>query len=322
MAVPTWTQQVDNLFSTTWSYRRGPAVEQAFTNTPLAFWLRERGRVKNISGYTRIEIILDYGENDSLRWLGKGDTLPVTDPEILTVAYEEWRYAAVNIVRYWQDDQKNKGQARLLNYVEAKLNAAERTLWQELERVLFADGTGDKEPNGLRNIVSVSPSTGTLHGIDRSTYSWFRNQAKAASGAFSTYGISDMRNLLNTLLRFKGTSLADYTLVTDQVTFEAYEDETLEYKRIVNQTLADAGFEHLTFKGRPFLWSPQAPEARVYMLNTNAIQLVCDEAEFMQMTEWKPIPDQPNDRMAQIVVVLNMVSPRPVVNGVLYNITY
>jgi hypothetical protein len=324
MAVPTWTQQVDNIFTTTWSYRKGPAVEQAFKKTPLAFWLKERERVQPLSGHTRIEIILDYGENDTLRWMGRGDTLPVSDPEILTMAYEEWRYAGVNIVRFWQDDQKNKGQARLLNYVESKLNAAERTIWQELERVFFADGTGSKEPNGFQNIIADDPTTGVLHGIDRATYPWFRNISKAASGAFSTYGVHDMRNLRNTLLSYSGTNASDYTIVTDQTTFEAYEDELLGMKRIINQTLADAGFEdqHIMFKGSPFLWSPQSPSAKIYFVNTNAVKLMVDEDEFMSMTEWKPIPDQPNDRMAQIVLVLNMITNRPVVNGVLTGITY
>lgn len=322
--IPTWTQNIDNIFTTTWSYRKGPAIEQAFEKTPLAFWLRERQRVKNIPGHTRIEILLDYGSNDTLRWLGKGDTLPVTDPEFLTMAYEDWRYGGVNIVRFWQDDQRNKGQARLVNYVESKLNTAERSFWQELERAFFADGTGAKEPNGFQNLIAVDPTSGVIHGLDRAQYPWFRNQSKAASGVFSVFGIADMRNFRNSLLRQSGTVAKDYTLVTDQVTFEAYEDELLDMKHIVNQQLADAGFEdqHVMFKGSPFLWSPQAPAAKIYFVNTNAIQLVCDEDEFLSMTEWKPVPDQPNDRMAQIVLVLNMVTPRPVVNGVLHSITY
>lgn len=322
MTVPSWTQQVDNLFTTTWSYRKGPAVEQAFLNTPLAFWLRERDRVKNLSGHTRIEIPLDYGVNDSMRWLGKGDALPVTDPELLTMAYEEWRYGGVNIIRFWQDEQKNKGQAKMIDYVEAKLRAAERAIWQELERCFFSDGSGLREPNGLQNIIAVDPSTGTLHGIDRAVHTWFRNQTKAASGSFPVYGDADMRNMLNTLTKFTNTMIRDYVLVTDQTTYEAYEDTLLGMKRIVNQRLADAGFDNFVFKGCPFIWSPQAPSGRIYFVNTESVKLYIDEDEFLSMTEWKPLPDQPKDRMAQIVIVLNLVCSRPSVNGVLHSITY
>ena len=319
-----WTQSIDNIFSSTWSYRRGPAIEQSFNKTPFAFWLREKGRVKQISGHTRLEIILDYGENTNFAWLTKGAALPTADPNFLTMAFEDWRYAGINILRFWVDDQKNKGQARLINYVESKLNMAERTIWQRLESIFFGDGTTANAPNGLQNIIPVNPAVGVLHGIDRATFPWWRNVTRAASGVFAVHGISDMRNLRNTLLRQAGTGVDDYTLVTDQVTFEAYEDELLDMKRIVNQKLVDAGFEdqHIMFKGSPFLWSAQSPAARVYFVNTNFFSLMCDEDEFMQMTEWKPIPAQPNDRMAQIVLVLNLVTSRPAVHGVLHGITY
>lgn len=40
----------------------------------------------------------------------------------------------------------------------------------------------------------------------------------------------------------------------------------------------------------------------------------------MQMTEWKAIPEQVNDRVAQILCTLNVVSSRPIVHGVLHTI--
>lgn len=321
MPIPNWTQTVDNLFTSTWSLRRKEAVEQAFLKTPLAFWLKEKGRIEHVSGYTRIEIPLDYASNETIRWIGKGDSVPLGDKEFLTMAYEDWKYVAVSIIRYGVEDQKNRGQAQLLRLVESKINAAERALWEEFERVFFADGVGSNEPNGFQNIIADLPTTGTLHGINRAEYAWFRNQYKAATGSFAIYGISDMRTLLNTCLKYSKAEIKDIVIVTDQTSFEYYEDEVLEMRRIVNQTLADAGFENIQFKGRPMFWSPSAPSAKMYFINTQYLKLVTDEEYFMQMTEWKPIPDQVNDRVCQILCTQNLVSSRPVVHGVLHTIT-
>jgi len=308
------------MFTTTWSYRKAKAEEQAFLKTPFAFWMKQGGRVENIQGHTRIEIPLEYGSNDTLRWIGKGSTIPISDPNLLTMAYEDWRYVAVSVVRYGVDDQKNRGQAQLINYVKTKLGAAERALWEEFERAFFADGSGALEPNGLQNIVSDLPTSGTVHGIDRATYTWFRNQYKSATGAASIYLVSDMRNLMNTCTKYAKAELNDLAIVTDQTSFELYEDETMEQKRIVNQKMADAGFENFQFKGRPMFWSPYAPSAKMYFINTNYLKMVKDEQYFMQMTEWKSIPEQVNDRVAQILCTLNVVSSRPIVHGVLHTI--
>lgn len=325
MAAPTtWTLQIDNLFTTTWAYRKPGAVEQAFRTTPLAFYLMDKGRIKKVKGFRRIEINLDYGTNSAVTWLEKGDELTEVDNEFLTVAYEDWKYAAVNIVRYYQDDQKNKGQAQLINYVESKLASAERAMWQELETVLFSDGSVSKKPLGLQKVIADTiPSSGTdyLHGIDRVANTWWRQNIKSASGVFGTYGIPDMRNLLNTLSSYRGVNPRSYVLVTDQAVFEAYEDELLEHYRIVDKKMADLGFENYTFKGRTLLWSPQAPSGKVYFINTDNLEVWVDEDEFLEMTEWKPIPNR-LDRMAQLKVVMNMACSRLAVQGVLTGITF
>ena len=89
MASPTWSQVIDNLFTSTWAYRKAEAVEQAFLKTPFIFWLREKGRIENIAGYTRIEIPLDYGTNETIRWISKGTPVPIQDNELITMAYED-----------------------------------------------------------------------------------------------------------------------------------------------------------------------------------------------------------------------------------------
>jgi hypothetical protein len=302
-------------------YRKKEAIEQAFLKTPFIFWLRHKGHVEQISGYTRVEIPLDYGENETVRWIARGMTVPIQDSEIITMAYENWTYVAVSIIRWFEEDQKNRGKAQMINLIDRKLNAAERTLWEEMERVMFADGTGLYEPNGLQNLISSSPTTGVVHGLDRATYSWWQNQQVTSSGASAVYLVSDMRHCLNNILQYSKTEITDIVLITTQTIYEYYEDVCLEMKIISNQMMADAGFDSIQFKGRPLIWCPSAPSGNMYFVNTRYIKLMCDEGFFMEMTDWKQIPDQPFDKVAQIVCTMNLITSRPVASLVLTGIT-
>jgi hypothetical protein len=320
MPVPSWTQDIDNLYTSTWAYRKKEAIEQAFLKTPFIFWLKKKGQAEGISGHRRIEIPLDYGRNETIRWITKGDTVPIQDSEMLTMAYEDWKYVAVSIVRWFTEDQQNRGKAQAINLVSTKLNAAEREIWEEFERVMFADGTGSNEPNGLQNLVSSTPTTGTVHGLNRATYDWWQNQQKTASGAAAVYLVPDMRTCLNDIVKYSRAEISDIALVTTQAVFELYEDVCLEMKILSNTMMADAGFDSIQFKGRPIMWCPSAPSGKMYFLNTKNIKLVYDDGYFMEMTDWKQIPDQPFDKVAQIVCAMNLITNRPVVLKVMDSI--
>lgn len=257
-----------------------------------------------------------------MRWIRRGSTMPMTESQLLTMCYEEWKYVAVSINRFGIDEQKNKGSARIINYTEEKVSSAESALWEEFERVVFADGSGVDECNGLQNLIAATPTSGTVHGLDRATYDWFQNQTKTASGAFSVYAISDMRNMLNNLTKYSKSEVKDIFMMTDQTTYEAFEDLMLEMKQFYNQSLIDAGFEHLVYRGRPLMWAPSAPSAKIYFINPTYLYMVIDPDYYMDMTEWKPIPDQVNDRTAQIVCAMNLVTSRPIAEGILTGITY
>jgi hypothetical protein len=321
MAPPSWTETIDNLFTSTWAYRKPQVVEQAYLKTPFIFWLNQAGRVEKQGGYRRIEVPVEYGSNENVRWISKGDTVPLGDDELITLAYEDWKYLATSIVRWLTEDQQNRGKAAAVKMVERKLGAAERALWEEFERVVFTDGTGTNEPNGLQNLVAIAPTTGTVHGLNRATYTWWRNQYKSHTGSASVYLLSDMSNCMNSVIKYSRAEIKDLFIITDQTSFELYESVHQEMKILPNAKLADAGFDSFSYKGRPMVWSPSAPSGYMYFLNPNYLKLVIDDNYWMEMTNWKEVPDQPFDKVAQIVCTMNLIVTRPIVNNVLYGIT-
>lgn len=341
----TITQFLDNLYTTTWQNRMEGVADNVFNATPFWFWLKDKGKMKTQRGGRFIEESLEYASNGNVAWVDKGTAMALNDFEFLTIAQFNWRYVAASIVRFGTDEQKNTGKAKIMSLMNAKLDNTEQSLITEFETRLV-DGPGTITGgtttamaaafDGLNCLVADDPTSNQggngiqVGGIDSSQaqYAWWRNQTvNMNASSFATTGISTMRKLLNNCMNNRREDRPDIFL-SDQWTYEQYEGAVLTYYRTLNRKLADAGFENQTFKGIPMVWTPSIPGqdsptpvgGHLYMLNTSFLSLTYDPAMWFDMTEWKAIPDQINDRAAQIVSACTLTTNRRRVHGVMFNI--
>lgn len=317
MPPATLTEQFDNLYTSTWQDMRTEAVDNIFDATPFYYYLRRKGGIKRIEGGRWIGIPLLYGKNTQTKWMKKGGTVDLAEDEILTTARDVWRYLAISLVRFWVDELQNRGKHQIINLVSTKIENAKLSGIDLLETALFTAQSGDSM-NGLPDVVATSAAT--FMGIARGTYTWWDNSRKTATGSFAVYGLSDMRNLFNTCSKNSSQDTPDI-IVTGQTPYEWYDDEVLEQKQIVNKTLADAEFIYLQFMGKPLLWCPSGPADAMYFLATKYLEFVIDSAADFDMTEWKAIPNQTNDRAAQLLTACNLVTRRSRCLGVLHTMT-
>lgn len=323
MAVPTRSEVLDDLYTTTWNNRKKEVTDSIFTATPLTNELFKRGGITlNGTGGRFLEIPLSYAKNETVKSLGRGDTISLSETKFLTVAQYQWKWLAGSIVRYFTDDTQNKSVQQHINWANAKIDNLRDSLTDLIEQLLFKDGTGNgsKDIDGLDNIVSTTPTTGTVANINAATYTWWQNRQKTATGAASVYLLSDMRNLANTCSEGK-TRMLPNIIITTQTVAELFDDEVLEQRMIINtKDGADPESMSTAWKGIPLLWSSQCPSGRMYMLNSKYFGINIDPDVNFDMTEWKPIPNQVNDRVAQIIVKLNAISSRRQSLGVMTSI--
>lgn len=311
MAVPTRTEQLDDLYTTTWNNRAKTVTDQIFDATPVWAEFKRRGGIKlNGSGGRYLEIPLSYAKNETVTSIGRGDTVSLSDTKFMTVAQFEWKFVAGSIVRYFTDDAKNKSASQHIALANAKIDNLRDSLADKFEEMLFDDGTGNgsKDINGLGNLVN-SAGTGTVGNINSSTYTWWQNKTKSASGVASVYLLSDMRNLANTCSEGKTRSYPNM-IITTQTVAELFDDEVLEQKQIVNKTSGDPEFMSTMWKGIPLIWSGQCPTGYMYMLNSNNIGLNVDPDINFMSTAWKTIPNQVEDRVMQIAWKGNLITNR------------
>lgn len=313
------TEQLDNLYTTTWQNMKSTVADQVFDATPFFFWLRDKGRFRTEQGGRFITEPLQYDKNENVTWIGKGGTVSMHDFEHLTIAQYHWRYLVANIVRFGVDDQQNRGKNQIISLMNSKLENTQNSLISTVEQRLFGSAGGvDTGFDGLQNMVADDPTQSVEVGsINQADYGWWRNQTENMTGvSFAASGVARMRNMLNRCQNNLAMDRPDI-IVSGQTPYEWYEDELLDFYRITNNKLGDAGFENQVFKGLPMVWSPSCSNERMYFINTNFLYFVYDPIMYFDMTEWKPIPDQPNDRAAQIVTACSMVTSRRRVHGVL-----
>lgn len=317
------TESLDNLYTTTWQNMKDTVRDQIFDSTPFWFWLKDKGKLKSVSGGRFLTEPLQFDKNENITWIGKGGTVSLNDYEFLTTARYDWKYLAASIVRFGVDDQQNRGKNQIINLMNSKMDNTQNALISEMESRLFAGAATDDGIDGLQHLVADDPTASAEVGaIDQSAteYAWWRNQStNMTTESFATFGVSRMRTALNNAQNNLMMDSPDI-IVTGQTPYEYYEDENLDYFRTSDRKLVDLGFQTQSFKGIPMVWSPSCANTRMYFLNTNFINFVYDPMMFFDMTEWKSIPDQPNDRAAQIMLAGAFTVSRRRCQAVIYNI--
>jgi len=318
---PSVTEVLDDLYTTTWQNRRPGLEDNIFTATPFWWYMKEKGKLKGIRGGKWIEEALAYAMNTTVQWIVKGGSVQMNDFKFMTDAIFNWRYLTANVLRYGVDEQQNSGSPKILDWVQQKLDNTEMSLVNTLETALAGGaGAATNQIDGLQFIVpdsaNVASATYNLGGIDPSIYTWWQNQAITMSGlSFSVYGIANMRHLLNLCMNNQRMDAPDI-IVSDMTSYEYYEDTALPQLRFEDRAFADMGFQSQTYKKIPMIWTP-AITARMYMLNTRFLNFYYDTEYFFDMTNWKDIPNQVNDRAAQIITACAFTTNRRRVMGVL-----
>ena len=327
MSERSYTETIDTLYTTTWQTRKRDVINTAFMVTPFWNLMSSKGNLESQTGGRFIEQPLFVKKNETIKFIGKGGTVSLKDNDPMTTIYYEWKYLAGNVTRYWTDEQKNKGKAALIKMVTAKVDGLKDSIVDDLEIALNEASPNALAFHSLPQLISTTPTAGTLAGMSRSK-TYMQNVAtNMSSKSFITYGRKYMSKMFNDCSKYgEGVRRFPTIIITDQATYELYEDEVAEIRQVyvtpgqAGNQLGDLGFGDLLFKGRPLTWSPEATAGEMRFINTNFVKFIYDPAEYFDMTEWKAIPEQPKDRVAQVVVAGNLCLTAPQRQGVLYNV--
>ena len=284
------------LVSTTFRKHRKEIVDNVSKNNALLRRIYDKGQVRKEDGGLTITAPLDYAENGTYQRYSGYDVLNIGASEVISAAEFQWRQIAINVVANGMELRTNSGDSRIINLVKSRMKNAMRTFKNNFSADVYSDGSLANQINGLQALVA-NAGTGTVGGIDSSTWTFWRNKVQSAAaplqgGSAIVPGPTTIESLMLPLWLSltRGDDQPDL-IVMDNNYFTFFEQSQTSIKRYTDETKANAGFVSLKYKGADVIFDGGSgiPTNTAYFLNTDYLELVVHkDADMTVMDELKP----------------------------------
>ena len=267
----------DAVVTTTLKNRTGKVADNVTANNSVLAELSKKGNIMLEDGGQSLVQELDFAENNTFKYYSGYETLDITASDVISAAEFDWKQAAVSVVISGLDMRKNSGKNRMMSLIAARVKNAENTLANNLSTGIFSDGTGSggKQIGGLGLIVAPSPSTGTVGGINRANYAFWRNVAyDASTDGGAAASASNIQAYMNAVwVQLKRGSDAPNLIAADNNYFNFFWESLTSLQRITTSEKGTSGFRTLEYNGpggsASVVLDNGAGTDKMYLLNTD-----------------------------------------------------
>lgn len=270
---------LSEIITTTLRNRSGKLADSVTENCALLMRLKERGKVKPFGGGRTIVQELEYAENGTYKRYSGYEVLDISPSDVFTAAEFDIKQAAVSVSISGLEQLQNSGTEAKIDLLESRIQNAERTMVNNLCADAYSDGTADsgKQMGGLQLLIADDPSTGTVGGINRASWSFWQNyKFDASSDGGSAVDKDNIQQYMNDIYlnTSRNTDHPDL-IVADNNYFKAYWESLQQIQRLTNTKLGEAGFQNLKFMNADVVFDGgvggSCPANHMYFLNTNYI---------------------------------------------------
>lgn len=262
--------------------RSGVLADNVTDNNALLKRLQRRGKIKPYGGGRTIVQELEYQENSTYTRYAGYQVLDTSPSDVFTAAEFDMKMAAVAVTISGEEQLKVSGEEAMFDLLESRIANAERTLTNNIAADCYSDGTanGSKQIGGLQLLVEDSPSSSTVGGIARGTWSFWRNIAYDVSdsqpGGTTVLSSTNVQTAMNALYvqLVRGSDKPDL-IIADNVYWRYYLESLQNIQRITDDEMASAGFMNIAYMNAPVVLDGGqgggCPASHMYFLNTNYI---------------------------------------------------
>jgi hypothetical protein len=357
-APSSYTVNYDSLLSTTLMAYRSVLVDNVFKSNSFLAALKKFGGISYQDGGERIQQPLLYEENDTFKSYKGYEQLTVKPQDGMTSCFYEWAEIAGTISISRREERQNSGESRILNLLEGKIKQAEMSIKSKVNSQLvqgtvdtatFVPGNSAKDLFPLGYFLPKDNTTDPLSGgsvgnINRATKSWWRprtavlDAADAAKDTGNDFGIAvttyaGLRVALYRMYNFctRGADGSSPNIVlSNQETYESYENSLDQLKRYANEDMATMGFDSIKLKGATMIWDELVPDidngttalttGTAFFLNTQFYKLIIDQQTDFITTPFIE-PENATAKTAKVLFMGNSSVLNPRKLGVCYAIS-
>lgn len=245
-------------------------IDNVINNNALLSKLKEKGAIKKISGGVNFVEKIAYASNTTVKFQGEYDILDTTPQTVLDQAVFTQKMLTGTMTVSELEQLQNGGDARIVSIVQEEKKNLISSLQNKMGSALFGDGTADggNSFGGLQLIVADTPTSGTVGGIDRSAYTFWRNQAYTLSSPSATTIQAGMNATI--LLCRKYINQIPDLIIADGNYWSYFLSSMQTIQRLVgNGSKGSLGFQAIDYQGSEVVYDYNAPSNHMYFLNTN-----------------------------------------------------
>lgn len=282
---------ISEILTTTLANRTKKLADNVTKNTALLYKLEQKGTIKTVPGGASIRQELEYAENATFMYYSGYQVLNISPSDTFTSADFDWKQAAVAVtISGLEGSVQNTGPDAIIPLLASRIKNAEKTMRNNLWTGMYSDGTGSggKQIGGLQLLVADDPTTGTVGGINRATWTFWRNQVfDCSSDGGSTMSSANCQRYMNSLYSktVRQTDKVDLIL-GDEIYYNNYLNSLQLIQRISDTKMGEAGFVNVMYMGAPVVLDGFAagdaggaaassaqgcPASHFYFLNTDYV---------------------------------------------------
>ncbi len=252
-------------------------TDNVFTSQALLNLLKSGNGFKSVDGGRVIEETLEYAENTTFRSYSDLETLDTSRIDVFDAARFDWKEIGGTVVISELERARASGSSEKFDLVTSKVNNGKNSMMAVINRQMYAAGTanGGKDIGGLALLVASTATSGTVGGINRAVFPFFRNRSNSAAKTSTVYDNLRKTMALTYNECSKGANSEHPEMFLMNMTdFGGYEALLTANERFTDKSSGDGGFKNevLKFKGAKVTFDEDCPAATAYCLNSRNLK--------------------------------------------------
>jgi len=282
--------------------------------------MKKKGNIKTVDGGYEIAEQIEYAENGTYQRYSGYEGLDTSASDVLTSVKFDWQQVALHVTSSGREIRMNMGsKARMIDLVEARKKVAMKTAANQFSIDMYSDGTLTNQIGGLAHLVQTA-GTGTVGGINSTTFSFWQNQYREITGtdAYTKSTFKDEMGKLWLPLN-RGADRPDLIVMSHDF-YSVFEGGVEDRARYADKDSASEGFTSLKYKDADVIFDDNTnfstTAEKAYFLNTDYLY-VTQHRE----AQWTPDEEKrPTNQDAVVIPIYwmgNMVCTNRSLQGVL-----
>jgi hypothetical protein len=267
---------ISDILATTIQSRSRKIADNVTLNNAALAKMKQGGNVKTFSGGNVIYEEISFAQNGNAGWYTGYDLLPVAAQDMISAAEYDIKQLACPIVLSGLETLQNAGKEQMIDLMESRIAVSEATMSNIMAAGIYGDGTaaGGRAIVGLDAAISTTPSSGTYGGINRASWTFWRNYHAAPASLSSTTVLPAMNTAWASLVR--GSDRPNL-IIMDSLFWQAYTAALQAQQRFTDPKMADFGFPTIKFMDCDVVLDGgiggYATARTAYFLNTKYLKL-------------------------------------------------